>query len=611
LKHKFCSFFNVPRLILSKFQNHQILVDPTGPLTPEERDGPRRLRPPISFTYRGGVLGPGATQSETFDTVARPLVRLALSGVNASLIAYGQTSSGKTHTMAGSDAWVAHVQRLGRQSDNSNSSGNSGNSGGGGGGDAAAALAEAAASEGTGVVARFALLLFDEIRAGAAQGTDTECAVSFVEIYNETLRDLLGPTAQVKLQLRERRGKGLWAPGATSVPVRSAEEVLAVSARGEHRRAKAHTRSNERSSRSHSIFIITIRTTCEDTAESRVSQVYLVDLAGSERHAKSGAEGQRLVEASGINTSLLALGNVIERLAKHSAKQSGSGPASASATASASASASASSVHVPFRDSLLTRVLQLSLAGGGVTHLLVCASESTFQARETVASLRFGDRAARIRGRASVVTAVVDPEVLRGQLREARDEITRLRAEIASLLRRQSKAVDASSSSSLSSSSSSSSSSVPGASPRMCTAECAARSAELETLRRAAREAEAERQREAERAADDGSINQGFFCPITREIFVDPVVAADGQTYERAAIVGWLAAHGTSPLRGGQISSETLITNWSMRSMIAADPHASRLATEAAGEFERESRVARPPSKQVAKLRGLVLFASS
>ncbi|CAM9888310.1 unnamed protein product, partial [Heterosigma akashiwo] len=188
----------------------------------------------------------------------------------------------------------------------------------------------------------------------------------------EKIQDLLDEfRAKGNLQVREDPQKGIYVAGATEKYVTSEEELLEVMTLGARNRAVAATGMNEGSSRSHSVFIITVQQV-RAVNSSKTGMLYLVDLAGSEMVRKTGASGHQLEEAKTINKSLSALGQVINALTDDRAS------------------------HVPYRDSKLTRVLQNSLGGNCKTALVICCSPSSFNAPETVSTCRFGQRAKRI-----------------------------------------------------------------------------------------------------------------------------------------------------------------------------------------------------------------------
>ncbi|KAG9393558.1 Kinesin motor domain [Carpediemonas membranifera] len=230
--------------------------------------------------------------------------------------------------------------------------------------------------------------------------------VSYVEIYMEKIRDLLD-VSKANLPIHEDRTRGIFIGGVTEIHVGSPEEIVNVMKLGARNRIVASTNMNADSSRSHALFIVTLTQVHSESGSRKDSRLYLVDLAGSEKVGKTGAAGQTLEEAKMINKSLAALGNVINALTDRKTN------------------------HVPYRDSKLTRVLQESLGGNSLTTLIVCCSSSSFNAPETVSTLRFGERAKMIENKAKVnqERSVAEYKAL---LKAAHDEIARLKGKTGS-----------------------------------------------------------------------------------------------------------------------------------------------------------------------------------
>ncbi|KAJ1894922.1 hypothetical protein LPJ66_004899 [Kickxella alabastrina] len=200
---------------------------------------------------------------------------------------------------------------------------------------------------------------------------------SYMEIYMERIRDLLNPD-ESNLPVHEDKANGVYVKGLMEVFVGSIDEVYEVMRQGAKNRVVASTNMNAESSRSHSIFQITIEQKDTVTGKTKMGRLFLVDLAGSEKVGKTGATGQTLEEAKKINKSLSALGMVINALTD------------------------GKSTHIPYRDSKLTRILQESLGGNSRTTLIINCSPSSFNASETVGTLRFGMRAKSIKNKAKV-----------------------------------------------------------------------------------------------------------------------------------------------------------------------------------------------------------------
>ncbi|XP_062247750.1 kinesin-like protein KIFC3 isoform X4 [Platichthys flesus] len=270
------------------------------------------------------VFPPRATQTEVFQEV-QSLVTSCIDGFNVCIFAYGQTGSGKTYTMEG-------------------------------------------VVNDPGINQRALRLLFSEVTEKAPDW-DYKISVGMVEIYNETLRDLLGenPTDKLDIKMNPDGSGQLYVPGLTEFPVQSPEDINRVFELGHMNRATACTNLNEHSSRSHALLIITVCGFNAATGNRTQGKLNLVDLAGSERIGKSGAEGSRLREAQCINKSLSALGDVINALRCRHA-------------------------HVPFRNSRLTYLLQDSLSGDSKTLMMVQVSPLSSNISESVCSLKFAQR---------------------------------------------------------------------------------------------------------------------------------------------------------------------------------------------------------------------------
>ena len=214
-----------------------------------------------------------------------------------------------------------------------------------------------------GIIPRIVGQIFDRIEAELESEDprfNYEMKVSYVEIYMERLRDLLNPKNKKKLRLREKKNGTIYIENVVEHWVTSADEVYRAMDIGASSRVVARTEMNSVSSRSHSVFILTLSQINKETGSRKTSSVFLVDLAGSEKVRKTDAKGTTLEEAKQINKSLSALGNVINAL-------------------------TTSKAHIPYRDSTLTRLLSNSLGGNAKTCLVITASPSTFNAAEHTA----------------------------------------------------------------------------------------------------------------------------------------------------------------------------------------------------------------------------------
>ena len=202
-----------------------------------------------------------------------------------------------------------------------------------------------------------------------------------MEIYNECIRDLLGKDLDKQLQLKENNEKGVFVKDLTTCIVKSIAEIEKYMDIGTNNRMTGETAMNKDSSRSHSIFTIYVETAeQDDEGDQRIKagKLNLVDLAGSERQSKTQATGTRLKEATSINLSLSALGNVISSLVE------------------------GKSQHIPYRDSKLTRLLQDSLGGNTKTVMIAAISPADFNYDETLTTLRYASRAKMIKNKPRV-----------------------------------------------------------------------------------------------------------------------------------------------------------------------------------------------------------------
>ncbi|XP_011699046.1 PREDICTED: osmotic avoidance abnormal protein 3-like [Wasmannia auropunctata] len=228
--------------------------------------------------------------------------------------------------------------------------------------------------------------------------------LSYLEIYNERLRDLLQDDTRETLTLKEDPTKGTYvAGGLREVPVKDATECATLVQQGDQRRAAAATKMNAVSSRSHAVLTLSLEAIAINDDDKRGNAIrrgrlHLVDLAGSERQTRTGATGDRLKEAASINLSLSALGNVISALAAGNGR------------------------HVPYRDSKLTRLLRDSLGGNARTLMIACVSPSDIDAEETLSTLRYAARARCIKNK-----PIVNEDPKDALLRQYQLELQRLR----------------------------------------------------------------------------------------------------------------------------------------------------------------------------------------
>jgi len=310
-----------------------------------------------AFTF-DRVFDMSSRQADVFEYSIRPTVDDILNGYNGTVFAYGQTGAGKSYTMMGSDI------------DD---------------------------DVGKGVIPRIIQQIFASILASPSN-IEYTVRVSYMEIYMERIRDLLQPQND-NLPVHEDKARGVYVKGLLEVYVSAEEEVYEVLRRGGSARAVSATNMNAESSRSHSIFLVTIAQKNVETGSQKSGQLFLVDLAGSEKIGKTGASGQTLEEAKKINKSLSALGMVINSLTDNKTS------------------------HIPYRDSKLTRILQESLGGNSRTTLIINCSPSSYNDVETLGTLRFGMRAKTIKNKAKV-NAELSPAELKAMLKKAQSQVT-------------------------------------------------------------------------------------------------------------------------------------------------------------------------------------------
>ncbi|KAH7488864.1 hypothetical protein KRP22_008499 [Phytophthora ramorum] len=319
----------------------------TRPFLPSDHCDPNTMVPVISCDFDGQSLKlrrPGKSASEpdtfafTFDRVFAPslgqdavfeqvseFVQSSLDGYHVCLFSYGQTGSGKTHTMQGS-----------------------GN------------------GQMRGIIPRAIEMILQECETLKDQGWNYTTKVSFLEIYNETLKDLLATklNSDDKLGIKKDAKGGVYVPGLTAVDVTATEQVEVLMERASRAKSVACTDMNAQSSRSHSVFTLHLQGVNDKDGVMLNGQLNLVDLAGSERASRSNVSGDRLKETQAINKSLSCLADVFNAIGNKAS-------------------------HIPFRNSKLTYLLQSSLSGDGKTLMMVNLSPTLESASESLCSLRF------------------------------------------------------------------------------------------------------------------------------------------------------------------------------------------------------------------------------
>ncbi|KAJ8323807.1 hypothetical protein O5D80_007692 [Batrachochytrium dendrobatidis] len=314
--------------------------------------------PPKLFTF-DSVFDITSEQIEVYNKTARHIVDCVLEGYNGTVFAYGQTGTGKTFSMEG----IRSIPEL------------------------------------RGIIPNAFEQIFSYIKH-AGSTTQFLVRASYLEIYNEEIRDLLNPKGK-KLDIKERPDTGVYVKDLSTFVIKDVDEMDQLMSVGNKNRSVGFTEMNATSSRSHSIFSITVEAAeiGEDGEEKlRAGKLHLVDLAGSERQSKTGATGDRLKEATKINLSLSALGNVISALVD------------------------GKSSHIPYRDSKLTRLLQDSLGGNAKTLMVATISPANYNYDETLSTLRYANRAKHIKNKPKVNE---DPKD--AMLREFQEEIKRLK----------------------------------------------------------------------------------------------------------------------------------------------------------------------------------------
>lgn len=312
------------------------------------------------FTF-DSVFDWNSTQEDLYKKMVHPLIESVLNGFNATIFAYGQTGTGKTYTMEG-----VRDDRL-----------------------------PVPEQEHRGIIPR----TFEQIFKTIEQSNNKQYLVfsSYLEIYQEDVRDLLEVKPKGKCELREDKDVGVYVNNLNKYICKNVQEILKVMHEGNKNRTIGATDMNEHSSRSHAIFTVTVEIK-SSTERIRVGKLNLVDLAGSERQSKSGATGQRLKEAGKINLSLSTLGNVIHALVEEN------------------------SSHIPYRDSKLTRLLQDSLGGNSKTLMIANIGPASYNWDETLTTLRYANRAKNIHNAPRVNE---DPKD--ALIRQYQDEISKLR----------------------------------------------------------------------------------------------------------------------------------------------------------------------------------------
>ncbi|KAF5391361.1 hypothetical protein D9757_001867 [Collybiopsis confluens] len=366
-------------------RSNQVSIETTAPVSTL---GVVQLPPVRTYPF-DLVYGPEADQALIYHDVVGPMLEQVLEGYNCTLFAYGQTGTGKTYTMQGD----LTPTPMGNPSSHA------------------------------GMIPRVLFRLFHQLEQSKI---DFSVRVSYIELYNEELRDLLANDLAAPIGNTQPMGmgskdstknggsnikifddsskRGVVIQGIEDIPVKSSADALVLLTKGSERRQIAATKFNDHSSRSHSIFSLTVHTkepgvVGEDLL--RIGKLNMVDLAGSENIGRSGAENKRAREAGMINQSLLTLGRVINALVDKAQ-------------------------HVPYRESKLTRILQDSLGGRTKTSIIATVSPARSNLEETLSTLDYAMSAKSIRNKPEINQRMTRNSLLKEYIAE----IERLKADV-------------------------------------------------------------------------------------------------------------------------------------------------------------------------------------
>ncbi|XP_037583675.1 kinesin-like protein KIF11 [Cebus imitator] len=320
------------------------------------------------------VFGTSTKQIDVYRSVVCPILDEVIMGYNCTIFAYGQTGTGKTFTMEGerspNEEYTWEEDPL------------------------------------AGIIPRTLHQIFEKL---TDNGTEFSVKVSLLEIYNEELFDLLNPSSDVSERLQmfddPRNKRGVIIKGLEEITVHNKDEVYQILEKGAAKRTTAATLMNAYSSRSHSVFSVTIHmkeTTIDGEELVKIGKLNLVDLAGSENIGRSGAVDKRAREAGNINQSLLTLGRVITALVERTP-------------------------HVPYRESKLTRILQDSLGGRTRTSIIATISPASLNLEETLSTLEYAHRAKNILNKPEVNQKLTKKALIK----EYTEEIERLKRDLA------------------------------------------------------------------------------------------------------------------------------------------------------------------------------------
>ncbi|XP_055266403.1 kinesin-like protein KIF19 isoform X2 [Moschus berezovskii] len=342
-----------------------VLMDPS-----EDPEDPLRTHRSREKTFIFDVVfDQHASQEDVYLATTQQLVEGVISGYNATVFAYGPSGAGKTHTMLGTDTEPGiYLQTLS-----------------------------------------------DLFQALEETGDSTDCSVSmsYLEIYNEVIRDLLNPSSGF-LDLREDSRGSIQIAGITEVSTSNAQEIMQLLSRGNRQRTQEPTAANKASSRSHAVLRVAVRRRgrgARPAEEARVGRLFMVDLAGSERAAQTQNQGKRMKEGAHINRSLLALGNCINALSEKGGSRA---------------------QYVNFRDSKLTRLLKDALGGNSRTVMIAHISPASTHFEESRTTLLYAYRAKNIKTRVKRNLLSVSYHIAQytDVISELRGQIQRLKAKV-------------------------------------------------------------------------------------------------------------------------------------------------------------------------------------
>lgn len=359
-------------------------------LTEEEQKHTRKQYEEKKFTFDKSFWSHDesdphfAGQSHVYDSFGEDFLDHNFDGYHTCIFAYGQTGSGKSYTMMGT-------------------------------------------LDQPGLIPRTCRGLFERVEAEQNASITYNVHVSYFEIYNEHVKDLLTPKTNppTYLKIRESKSDGVYVQNLSDEPVKCYEDIERLMKIGDMNRTTASTKMNDTSSRSHAVFTLTLKQIQHDIATDstieRVARMRLVDLAGSERANKTEATGARLREGSNINQSLTTLGRVIAALADPKRQK-------ASRMTGMANQPKRRAEVVPYRDSVLTWLLKDSLGGNSKTAMVACISPTDYE--ETLSTLRYADQAKRIRTKAHVNQDAVSAAERDAKIMEMQETIKQLQLSV-------------------------------------------------------------------------------------------------------------------------------------------------------------------------------------